>query len=76
MRAVIQPGRAAVVGDVRHAGVGERLDPVEVDPVPQQVEVFGDPTMTVSDAFRPVTRYWDRITHPAQILQSSPKRWR
>jgi len=28
-----------------------------VDPVLQQVEVFGDPTMTVSDAFRPVTRY-------------------
>ncbi|MEX0667297.1 MAG: 3D-(3,5/4)-trihydroxycyclohexane-1,2-dione acylhydrolase (decyclizing) [Acidimicrobiia bacterium] len=44
-----------------------------VDPVLQQVEVFGDPTMTVSDAFRPVTRYWDRITHPAQILQSLPQ---
>ena len=33
-----------------------------VDPVLQQVEHFGDPTITVADAFKPVTRYWDRIT--------------
>jgi 3D-(3,5/4)-trihydroxycyclohexane-1,2-dione acylhydrolase (decyclizing) len=43
------------------------------DPVLQQVEHFGDPTTTVNDAFRPVSRYWDRITHPAQILQSLPQ---
>jgi 3D-(3,5/4)-trihydroxycyclohexane-1,2-dione acylhydrolase (decyclizing) len=43
------------------------------DPVLQQVEHFGDPTTTVNDAFRSVTRYWDRITHPAQILQSLPQ---
>ncbi len=43
-----------------------------VDPVLQQVEHFGDPSVTVSDAFKPVTRYWDRITHPAQVLQSLP----
>jgi 3D-(3,5/4)-trihydroxycyclohexane-1,2-dione acylhydrolase (decyclizing) len=43
------------------------------DPVLQQVEHFSDPTTTVNDAFRPVTRYWDRITHPAQILQSLPQ---
>ena len=42
------------------------------DPVLQQVEHFDDPSTTVNDAFRPVTRYWDRITHPAQILQSLP----
>lgn len=42
------------------------------DPVLQQVENFGDPTLSVTDAFRPVTRYWDRITHPAQVLQSLP----
>lgn len=42
------------------------------DPVLQQVEVFGDPSLTVNDAFRPVTRYWDRIVHPAQLLQSLP----
>jgi 3D-(3,5/4)-trihydroxycyclohexane-1,2-dione acylhydrolase (decyclizing) len=43
------------------------------DPVLQQVEPFGDPTITVNDAFRPVTRYWDRIVHPAQLLQSLPQ---
>lgn len=43
------------------------------DPVLQQVEPFGEPSVTVNDAFRPVTRYWDRITHPAQILQSLPQ---
>ena len=43
------------------------------DPVLQQVEHFGDPTITVNDAFKSVTRFWDRITHPAQILQSLPK---
>jgi 3D-(3,5/4)-trihydroxycyclohexane-1,2-dione acylhydrolase (decyclizing) len=43
------------------------------DPVLQQVEHFNDPTITVNDAFKSVTRYWDRITHPAQIIQSLPK---
>ncbi len=43
------------------------------DPVLQQVEPFGDPTVTVNDAFRPLTRYWDRIVHPAQLLQSLPQ---
>ena len=32
------------------------------DPVLQQVEHFGDPTISVNDAFRPVSRYFDRIT--------------
>jgi 3D-(3,5/4)-trihydroxycyclohexane-1,2-dione acylhydrolase (decyclizing) len=43
------------------------------DPVMQQVEHFGDPTVTVNDAFKAVTRYWDRITHPSQILSSLPQ---
>ena len=43
------------------------------DPVLQQVEHFGDPTRSVNDAFKSVTRYWDRITHPAQIIQSLPR---
>lgn len=42
------------------------------DPVLQQLENFYNPTLGVNDAFKPVTRYWDRITHPAQILQSLP----
>ena len=43
------------------------------DPVLQQVEHYGNPTITVNDAFKAVTRYWDRITHPAQIIQSLPQ---
>jgi 3D-(3,5/4)-trihydroxycyclohexane-1,2-dione acylhydrolase (decyclizing) len=42
------------------------------DPVLQQIEQFHDPSITVNDAFRPVTRYWDRITSPEQIMQSLP----
>jgi len=43
------------------------------DPVLQQVEHFGAPGVTVNDAFQPVVRYWDRITHPAQLLASLPQ---
>ena len=43
------------------------------DPVLQQVEHFGDPTISVNDAFKPVTRYWDRIVRPEQIIQSLPQ---
>ena len=42
------------------------------DPVLQQIENFSDPTYGVNDAFKPVTRYWDRISHPAQVLQTLP----
>ena len=42
------------------------------DPVLQQLEHFGNPTIGVNDAFKAVSRYWDRITHPAQIIQSLP----
>src|SRR5579863_3131451 len=38
------------------------------DPVLQQVEDFGDGTMSVNDCFRPVSRYFDRITRPEQIV--------
>ena len=43
------------------------------DPVMQQVEHYGDPTINVNDAFKAVTRYWDRIVHPEQILSSLPQ---
>jgi 3D-(3,5/4)-trihydroxycyclohexane-1,2-dione acylhydrolase (decyclizing) len=43
------------------------------DPVLQQVEHFGDPTITVNDAFKPVVRYWDRINRPEQLIASLPQ---
>ncbi len=42
------------------------------DPVLQQIEAFGDPTITANDCLRPVSRYWDRITRPEQLLSSLP----
>src|SRR6204780_771326 len=38
------------------------------DPVLQQVEDFGDGTVSANDCFRPVSRYFDRITRPEQIM--------
>src|ERR1700760_3759029 len=43
------------------------------DPVLQQVEHFNEPPITGNDAFKAVTRYWDRITRPEQILASLPQ---
>ncbi|SFB16068.1 3D-(3,5/4)-trihydroxycyclohexane-1,2-dione hydrolase [Poseidonocella pacifica] len=42
------------------------------DPVLQQMENYYDPTFGVNDAFKPVSRFWDRICHPAQVIQSLP----
>ena len=43
------------------------------DPVLQQLEHFNNPTITANDAFKAVTRYWDRINHPEQIIHSLPQ---
>ncbi len=43
------------------------------DPVLQQVEHFGDGTATVNDAFRAVSRYFDRIVRPEQLLGALPQ---
>ena len=43
------------------------------DPVLQQVEHFSNPTVTVNDAFKAVSRYWDRIMMPEQIISSLPQ---
>ena len=42
------------------------------DPVLQQLEAFTDPGASVNDCFRPVSRYFDRITRPEQLLTSLP----
>jgi 3D-(3,5/4)-trihydroxycyclohexane-1,2-dione acylhydrolase (decyclizing) len=52
--------------------VGDTFQSRLPDPVLQQVEHEGHPSTTVNDAFRSVTRYWDRITSPAQIITSLP----
>lgn len=43
------------------------------DPVLQQVEDFQDGTVSANDCFRPVSRYFDRITRPEQLLTALPR---
>jgi len=43
------------------------------DPVLQQLEDFADSTVTANDCFRPVSRYFDRIQRPEQIIDSLPR---
>jgi 3D-(3,5/4)-trihydroxycyclohexane-1,2-dione acylhydrolase (decyclizing) len=43
------------------------------DPVLQQVEDFTDGTISANDCFRPVSRYFDRIVHPSQLITALPR---
>lgn len=43
------------------------------DPVLQQIEPFTDATVSANDAFRPVARYFDRITRPEQLIATLPQ---
>ena len=43
------------------------------DPVLQQIEDFNDGTVSANDCFRPVSRYFDRITRPEQLLTALPR---
>ncbi|MGW1996199.1 3D-(3,5/4)-trihydroxycyclohexane-1,2-dione acylhydrolase (decyclizing) [Embleya sp. NPDC001921] len=53
--------------------VGDTFASRAPDPVLQQVEHFHDPSTTVNDAFRAVSRYWDRITRPEQLIATLPQ---
>lgn len=41
------------------------------DPVLQQIETPWDGTVNANDAFRPVSRYWDRIQRPEQLMPAA-----
>ena len=43
------------------------------DPVLQQVEDFEDATVSANDCFRAVSRYFDRIMRPEQLLAALPR---
>ena len=43
------------------------------DPVLQQIEDFDDGTVSANDCFRPVARYYDRITRPEHLLTCLPR---
>jgi len=46
------------------------------DPVLQQVEDFGDGMISANDCFRPVSRYFDRISRPEHLLTALPRAMR
>ena len=46
------------------------------DPVLQQIEDFGDGTVSANDCFRPVSRYFDRIVRPEQLMTALPRAFR
>ena len=47
-----------------------------VAPVLQQLESAASQDVSVNDCFKPVSRYWDRIQRPEQILTSLPEAMR
>src|SRR5690348_10535477 len=47
-----------------------------VAPVLQQLESFQTQDISVNDCFKPVSRYWDRIARPEQLLTALPEAMR
>lgn len=43
------------------------------DPVLQQIEDFDDGTVSANDCFKPVARYFDRISRPEHLLTALPR---
>src|SRR5690625_463651 len=47
---------------------GDTFASRQPDPVLQQIEQSYDASISTNDAFRPVSKYWDRITRPEQLM--------
>jgi 3D-(3,5/4)-trihydroxycyclohexane-1,2-dione acylhydrolase (decyclizing) len=50
---------------------GDNFATRQPDPVLQQIEDPSDYTMAASDAFKPVSKYWDRIVRPEQLMTAA-----
>ncbi|MFC5401536.1 3D-(3,5/4)-trihydroxycyclohexane-1,2-dione acylhydrolase (decyclizing) [Cohnella soli] len=50
---------------------GDNFATRQPDPVLQQLEVASDYTIAATDAFKPVSRYWDRIVRPEQLMTAA-----
>jgi len=50
---------------------GDNFATRQPDPVLQQLEVASDYTISATDAFKPVSRYWDRIVRPEQLMTAA-----
>ena len=47
-----------------------------VAPVLQQLESPGSQDISVNDCFKPISRYWDRINRPEQLITAMPEAMR
>ncbi|RAK16874.1 3D-(3,5/4)-trihydroxycyclohexane-1,2-dione hydrolase [Anoxybacillus vitaminiphilus] len=47
---------------------GDTFATRQPDPVLQQIEHYHDLTISTNDAFRAVSKYWDRISRPEQLM--------
>ena len=65
---------AAAVATVNRIPVlllpGDNFASRQPDPVLQQMEVASDYTISAADCFKPVSRYWDRIVRPEQLMSA------
>lgn len=50
---------------------GDNFASRQPDPVLQQLEVSGDYTVSATDCFKPVSKYWDRIVRPEQLMSAA-----
>lgn len=50
---------------------GDNYASRQPDPVLQQLEDAADYTVSAVDAFRPVSKYWDRIVRPEQLMTAA-----
>ena len=49
---------------------GDTFATRQPDPVLQQVEQYHDSSISTNDCFRPVSRYWDRVSRPEQLMSA------
>lgn len=75
----IGPGAANMVTAVADATVnnvpllvftGDAYSTRQPDPVLQQIEQLHDMSITTSDAFKPVSKYWDRVSRPEMLMSA------
>lgn len=52
---------------------GDIFSKRRVAPVLQQLESAGTQDLSVNDCFRPVSKYWDRIHRPEQLITALPE---
>lgn len=50
---------------------GDTFADRQPDPVLQQIEMPYNPTITSNDAFKAVSKYWDRIERPEQLMSAA-----